>query len=122
MFSRQRLYVWVDTGGQLGIELAIFPPGTTDFWGKKPVGLGSKNRNEGHDLFWTGRAPGEGDWYARVTNKTDISIPIVVDFTRVNSRLKDFCTSCHGNEFDFETCESNDPAFCEEFLPDQLKQ
>lgn len=122
MFTRQRLYVWVDTGGQQGIELAIFPPDTTNFWGSKPVGLGSKNRNEGKDLFWTGRAPGAGTWYARVTNKTDVSIPITVDSAKVNSRLRDFCTSCHGNEFDFETCESKDPAFCEEFLPSLLQQ
>lgn len=122
MFTRQRLYVWADTSGQPGIELAIFAPGTTDFWGTKPIGVGSKNKNEGHDLFWTGRAPGSGTWYARVTNKTNTSMPITVNFERVKSRLKDFCTSCHGDEFDFETCDSKDPAFCEEFLPSLLQQ
>lgn len=122
MFTRQRLYVWVDTGGQQGVELAIFSPGTTDFWSTKPVGLGSKNKNEAKDLFWTGRAPGGGSWYARVTNKTGAAIPITVDFAKVKSRIKDFCTSCHGDEFDFETCDSKDPAFCEDFLPSLLKQ
>lgn len=122
MESLQRLYVWADTGGADGIELAIYSPGTTDFWGTKPVGVGSKNRNEGHDLFWTGRAPGGGTWYARVTNHSGAAVPVSVDFERVKSRIKDFCTSCHGDEFDFETCDSKDPKFCEEFLPSLLKQ
>ncbi len=122
MESLQRLYIWADTGGADRIELAIYGPGTTDFWGTKPIGTGSKNRNEGHDLFWTGRAPGGGVWYARVSNYNDASVPVSVNFERVKSRIKDFCTSCHGDEFDFETCDSKDPKFCEEFLPSLLKQ
>lgn len=122
MESLQRLYVWADTGGVQNIELAIYSPGTTDFWGQKPIGVGSKNKNEGHDLFWTGRAPGGGTWYARVTNYNNNSVPVSVNFERVKSRIRDFCTSCHGEEFDFETCDSKDPKFCDEFLPSLLQK
>lgn len=117
----QRLNFWVDTGGQQGIDLAIYGPGTTDF-NSKPVGRGSKNGNERHDLFWTGRVPDGGIWYARVTNHNQASLPISVNYAIVKSRIRDFCTSCHGNEFDFETCDSKDPKFCEEVLPGKLKQ
>lgn len=110
-----RLNIWLDANGQGDLTLAIYGPDQTDLYGA-PVGRGSYVRDQGHDLFWTGRSRFKGTWYALVTNYNPGAVPYKINYQRVRQKGSDFCAECHGIIVDeWDRCE-HDGSFCSDLL------
>ncbi len=105
------LEIWLDTNGQNGLSLAIYAPDQKDLDGK-PVGRGSFNKFQPHDLFWSGRTSAHGIWYAVVANANPYAFPYSLNYQRVRKRAVDQCAVCHGQISVFEGCEPPDSAHC----------
>jgi hypothetical protein len=109
-----QLTIWVDANGMGGLALAIYAPGQQDLYGT-PIGRGSFNRFEPHDLFWTGRTRAYGTWYAVVTNHNSSAVPFSLNYARSKHSVADRCSSCHGQDIEWERCVSAPgSSFCED--------
>ena len=106
-----QLTLWIDANGMQGLAMDIYAPDQTDW--SKPIGRGSFNKFEPHDLFWTGRTRARGDWYAMVRNTNNFAIPYSLNYSRSKHSVADRCSSCHGQEIEWDRCFSAG-SFCED--------
>ena len=100
-----QLTIWLDANGQGGLSLAVYAPDQQDLYGK-PTGRGTFNKFEPHDLFWTGRTRARGTWYAVVTNSNGHAVSYNLNYARSRHTTADRCSACHGNDIEWERCES----------------
>lgn len=99
-----QLTVWIDANGLNGLAMEIYAPDQTDW--SKPIGRGSFNKFEPHDLFWTGRSRAIGSWYAMVRNDNPIAIPYNLNYSRSKHSVADRCSACHGSDIEWDRCVS----------------
>lgn len=102
--NRVQLVAWIDANQQPGLVMDIYAPEQHDLYGK-PIGKGTPNKIESHDLFWSGKTIAFGTWFIRVTNDSANPIAYSLGYERRATRKADFCAVCHGYGIEFDGCE-----------------